>query len=181
MRGQMPTTVLEGLLSGISHPAIGLDHLTFIFVLGMVAAMISAGVAMIASFVVAATVGVLIHAANVEFLLSEQLVSVSVVMAGVLLVLGLGARQLIWLPFSTVAGLLHGYAFGETTLGADWIVVAAYIAGVVLFTSVVAGGIMLATSKVLRLPDAYSIQIRSIGAVVACIGIYLLVSLLRAD
>jgi len=181
MGGQMPTTVLEGLLSGIRHPAIGLDHLTFVVVLGMVAAMIPAGVAMIASFVVAATVGVLIHAANVEFLLSEQLVSVSVVLAGVLLVLGLGGRQLIWLPFAVVAGLLHGYAFGETILGADWAVVGAYIAGVVIFTSVAAYGVKLATSKVMRLSDAHSIQLRSIGAVVGCIGIYLLVSLLRAD
>jgi urease accessory protein len=79
----MPTTFLEGLWSGIGHPAIGLDHLTFVVVLGIVAAMAPAGATMIASFVVAA--GVVIHAANFEFALSEQLVSFSVVIAGVLL------------------------------------------------------------------------------------------------
>jgi urease accessory protein len=38
----MPTTILEGLQSGLTHPAVGLDHLAFILVLGVVAALMRA-------------------------------------------------------------------------------------------------------------------------------------------
>ena len=33
----MPTTFLEGLQSGLSHPALGLDHVAFLVTLGVVA------------------------------------------------------------------------------------------------------------------------------------------------
>jgi urease accessory protein len=175
----MPTTFLEGLLSGLSHPAIGIDHLAFLVTLGVVAAMMPAGIAMIASFVAAATVGELIHAANVELPLSEQLVAVSVIAAGLLIALGLGARQLIWLPFAGAAGLLHGYAFGEEILGADGIVIAAYLTGVVIVCSVIALGVMQFASKVLALSDAGSRPLRVAGALIGLLGIVLLAQLIR--
>src|SRR5262249_54705679 len=119
----MPTTLLEGLLSGITHPAVGLDHLTFMLVIGLVAGLANASLLIIACFVV-------IHAANFDFACSEQLVAISVILAGLLLLMGYGSKRSIWLPFAAIAGLVHGYAFGETVLGANLDVTAAYMAGI---------------------------------------------------
>ena len=83
----MPTTFLEGLLSGLSHPSVGLDHLAFILLLGVVAALIPAGLALIAAFAATAAVGAAVHAVNFDFPLSEQLVALSVVLAGALYLL----------------------------------------------------------------------------------------------
>jgi urease accessory protein len=175
----MPTTFLEGLLSGLSHPALGLDHLAFIVVLGVVAALVPGGIPVIATFVGTAILGTLVHAANFEFALSEQLVALSVLIAGLLIALGLGARQLIWLPFVGVAGLLHGYAFGEEILGADGPVIAAYLIGVVVVCSVIALAVMQIASKVLALSDAGWWPLRIAGTVIAVVGIVLLAQLIR--
>jgi len=175
----MPTTFLEGLLSGLSHPALGLDHLAFILVLGVVAALIPSGIPLIAAFIATAAIGTLVHAVNFDFPLSEQLVALSVLIAGLLIALGFGARQLIWLPVAGVAGLLHGYAFGETILGADGMVIAAYLIGVVIICSVVGLGVMQFASKVLALSDARSRPLRIAGALIGVLGIVLLAQLIR--
>lgn len=175
----MPTTFLEGFLSGLSHPALGLDHLAFIVVLGVVAALLPAGIPSIAIFVATAAIGILVHAANFDFPLSEQLVALSVMIAGLLIALGLGAKQLIWLPVAGVSGLLHGYAFGEEILGADGPVIGAYLIGVVIVSSAIALAVMQIASKVLALSDAGSRPLRVAGAVVGILGIVLLAQLIR--
>lgn len=174
----MPTTFLEGLQSGLTHPALGLDHLAFILVLGVVAALIPAGIPLIAAFIATAAVGTLVHAVNFDFPLSEQLVALSVLIAGLLIAIGLGAKQLIWLPFIGVAGLLHGYAFGEEILGADGAVIGAYLIGVVIVCSAIALAVMQITSKVLALSDAGSRPLRIGGALIGILGIVLLAQLI---
>ena len=176
----MPTTFLEGLVSGISHPAIGLDHLAFIVLLGVVAALIPAGLVLIGTVIATATIGAAVHAFNFDFPLSEQLVALSVVLVGVLVALGFGAKQPIWLPFGAIAGLLHGYAFGEEILGADGLVIVAYLIGVIIVCSAIAVLVMQLTSKVLKLSDPGSVPLRVAGALVAVLGIILLVQLMRA-
>jgi urease accessory protein len=177
----MPTTLLEGLLSGISHPAVGLDHLTFMVMIGLVAALIPPGLTVIASFVVASLIGIVIHAANFDFPYSEQLVATTVILGGLLLIAGYGSNGSIWLPFAVIAGLIHGYAFGETILGANLDVTGAYMLGVLGVVIAITAAVMLAVSKGLRISDAASIAVRVAGAIIASIGIYLLIALLRGD
>ena len=57
----MPTTLLEGLLSGITHPAVGLDHLTFMIAIGLAATLAPASLVIIACFVAACLVGIAVH------------------------------------------------------------------------------------------------------------------------
>ena len=177
----MPTTLLEGLLSGISHPAVGLDHLTFMVVVGLVAALMPSGAALIASFVVASLIGVVIHAANYDFAYSEQLVAATVILAGLLLIAGYGSRRSIWLTFAVIAGLIHGYAFGETILGANRDVAGAYMLGVLGTVIAITAAVTLVVSKGWKVSDAASVPVRAVGAVVAAIGIYLLIALLRGE
>jgi urease accessory protein len=177
----MPNNLLDGLLSGITHPAVGLDHLTFMVAIGLVAALTNASLPVIGFFVAASLVGIVVHAANFDFAYSEQLVAISVILAGLLLLTGNGSRRSIWVPFALVTGLVHGYAFGETILGANLDVTAAYMAGVLGVVVAITVAVMLVTSKVLTVADARSISVRTAGAVVAAIGFYLLIGLLHGD
>jgi urease accessory protein len=176
----MPITVLEGLLAGFQHPAVGLDHLTFMIVIGIAAALVPAGTAVIASFVVTSLVGALIHGVNFDFRYSEHAVATSVMMAGILLLIGYGGKRAAWLPFAIVAGLIHGYAFGATILGADWPVIGAYLIGILGTITAIPVAVMPLASKALRLPNACSPLLRAAGGVIVCLGIYFLISVLRA-
>jgi len=107
--------------------------------------------------------------------------AISVIMAGFLLLTGYGSKRSIWLPFAVIAGLAHGYAFGETILGANPDVTAAYMAGVLGIMVAITVAVMLATSNVLKIADAQSIFVRTAGGVVAAIGFYVLIGLLHGD
>jgi urease accessory protein len=131
----------------------------------------------ILAFIATAAIGTYGRAVNFDYPYVEQLVALSVVVAGLVVALGLGAKQLIWLPFAAIAGLLHGYAFGETVLGADGPVIAAYMVGVAVICSAIALGVMLFASKALALSDARWRPLRLAGALVAILGIYLLAQL----
>jgi urease accessory protein len=174
----MPTTFLEGLLSGFHHPAVGLDHLAFIVVLGVAGALTRAGTLMIVAFVATAAIGTYGRAVNFDYPYVEQLVAMTVVAAGLLIALGLGAKRLIWLPLALIAGLLHGYAFGEEVLGGDGPVIVAYMIGVTAACLAVALAVMLLSSKVPALSDPGSRVLRIAGALVGVLGIVLLAQLM---
>ncbi len=163
-------------MSGLQHPVVGLDHLAFIVVLGVVAALTRAGTPLILGFLATAAIGTCARAANFDYPFVEQLVSLSVVLAGLLIALGLGAKKVLWLPLALIAGLLHGYAFGEEALGADRPVIAAYMLGVTVVCSALLVAVMLLASKIL--PDAGSRTLRLAGALVGILGIVLLAQLL---
>ena len=61
MGGKLPTTALEGLLSGLGHPVIGPDHLAFIIAIGIAAAIVPGGIGLIGAFLAASAAGVLAH------------------------------------------------------------------------------------------------------------------------
>jgi urease accessory protein len=176
----MPTTFLEGLLSGLQHPALGLDHLAFVVVLGVVAALARAGLPLILAFVATAAIATYARAINFDYPYVEPLVALTVIAAGVLLALGLGARKLIWLPFAAVAGLLHGYAFGEEVLGADGPVIAAYIIGGTVACTAIALVVKLVAARVPGL-SAHWWPLRVAGALVAVLGAYLLAQLVIGE
>jgi urease accessory protein len=108
-------------------------------------------------------------------------VAISVILAGLLLLTGYGSTRSIWLPFTVIAGLVHGYAFGETVLGANLDVTAVYMAGVLGVVVAITVAMLLVISRVLKVSDAQSISVRTAGGVVAAIGFYLLIGLLRGD
>jgi urease accessory protein len=170
----MPTTFLEGLVSGLQHPVLGLDHLVFIVVLGVVAALTRAGLPTILAFLVTAAIATYARAVNIDYPYVEQLVALTVIASGILLALGLGATRLIWLPFAAVAGLLHGYAFGEEVLGADSLPIAGYIIGGTVASAAIAFVAKLIASRVPGLSDARWWPLRLAGVLVAVLGAYLL-------
>lgn len=175
MGGVTPSTFMEGFLSGIGHPVIGVDHLAFIIAIGIAAAFTRGGFGIIAAFIAASTVGVLSHVAELNIPLVEPLVAASVIVAGAALAAGMTSASIGWLILAAIAGLFHGYAFGEAAVGAERTVIGAYLIGLALIQIAIAGGAMLLSRRFLLPLGHVSVPTRAAGALVASLGVILLV------
>ncbi len=174
--GQTPATLWHGLLSGLGHPVIGPDHLAFIVAVGIAAALIGSGsLAIIVAFIATSTIGVLLHVASFNVPVVESLVALSVVAAGLLLVVATEQRRHVWLPLAAAAGLLHGYAFGESVIGAEQGVIGAYLAGIAVVATVIAWGVAQLTRRFAAM-EVGPQRTRIAGGVVGCIGLVMLVA-----
>ncbi len=170
--GRMPANIVEGFLSGIGHPVIGPDHLAFIVAIGIAAALVPVGARLIAAFVAASLAGVLVHAGRLDIPLSEQVVTLSVVAAGAMLAIGRAGSGPLWLALGAAAGLFHGYAFGEAIVGAERGVIGAYLVGITVIASIIAGAFMLLTPRLLAQPASEApVRLRTAGAIIASIGL----------
>ena len=172
--GTTPSTFMEGFLSGVGHPVIGIDHLAFIIAIGIAAAFTSGGFGIIAAFIAASSVGVLSHVAELNVPLVEPLVATSVIVAGAALAAGMTSARMGWLALAVIAGLFHGYAFGEAAVGAERNVIGAYLLGLALIQAAIAGGAMLLSRRVLLPLGQVSMPTRAAGAIIAALGVILL-------
>jgi urease accessory protein len=174
MGGVTPSTFMEGFLSGIGHPVIGIDHLAFIIAIGIAAAYASGGFGIIAAFIAASAVGVLAHIVELNVPLVEPLVATSVIVAGGALAVGMTSARSGWPVLAVIAGLFHGYAFGEAAVGAERTVIGAYLIGLAMIQAAVAGGAMLLSRRFLIPHGEGSLPMRAAGAIVASLGVILL-------
>src|SRR3712207_4035308 len=116
MGGRVPVSFTEGLLSGFGHPIIGLDHLVAVLAVGALAAAHRAGVMLTLGYVVAMIFGVALHLQGVTLSGAEFLVALSVILLGVLLARKSVVQSGALLGLFALAGLLHGYALGESII-----------------------------------------------------------------
>ena len=147
MGGRIPETFMEGLLSGLAHPIIGLDHFAFLAAIGIAVGAFGLNLLLPAAFVVAMAVGVAIHVSGVSVPGAEIVVAASVVAAGLMLARTRPMPVIAWGALFTVAGLFHGYALGESIYGAERAPLAAYLIGLATVQSLVAIGIALGTRR----------------------------------
>jgi urease accessory protein len=133
-----PATALEGLLSGLGHPIIGVDHLLFIVGAGVLVARWKWGWILPMVFVIAslAAAGGRIAGASID--VAEIGIAATLVMLGAVL---LAARNFGWAGTSVlfmVSGALHGYALAEAIVGAERTPLLAYFAGLAVIQSAIA-------------------------------------------
>ena len=178
MGGELPSTFMQGLLSGLGHPVIGLDHLAFVVALGIAAALLQGPLVVIATFVTMSMAGVLVHIARLDIPMVEPLVSFSVLLAGLALIWSRSVAGSVWLGLAAIAGLLHGYAFGESIVGAERAVVGAYLLGLALVMAAIALAVVWMTRRVVGADGVASRSLRVAGAVLGGVGAVLLVSTL---
>ena len=172
MGGRMPATFGEGILSGLGHPVIGLDHFAAVVAVGCLAAAYRQGAALAVAFVVAMTCGVAVHLQTVTVPAAEILGAASVIALGATL-LRRGDLPLAGvLALFVLVGLIHGYALGESISGAERAPLAAYLIGLAIIQSVIALGAMSIARLFVR-SDA--VKLRLIGAGIAGIGLAVLV------
>ncbi|MGB3201085.1 MAG: HupE/UreJ family protein, partial [Nodosilinea sp.] len=127
--GRVPATFAEGFLSGLGHPVIGLDHLAFIVAVGLLAAVSAWGIAIPVAFVLAAMVGTGLHLAEITLPAAELAIAGSVLGFGVLLALKNRPQSAVVAGLAAIAGLFHGFAYGEAIFGAQAMPLTAYLAG----------------------------------------------------
>jgi urease accessory protein len=170
MGGKMPSTFGAGVLSGLGHPILGLDHLAAIVAVGCLAAAFPSGALLAIGFVVAMLVGVSLHVAEMNIPASEALVALSVIALGAVLALRRAQSPMLVGVLLLAAGLFHGYALGESIAGAEPTPLYAYFIGLAIIQSAIALGVMT-TVKALTHPRAGELAaVRLIGAGVVGVG-----------
>ncbi|MEN8446657.1 MAG: HupE/UreJ family protein [Cyanobacteria bacterium J06555_13] len=127
--GRLPTNAFEGLFSGLAHPVIGMDHLAFVIAAGLVGALISRGIVIPAAFVLASLGGTGLHLMLFDLPAPEFVIAASVLLFGVVLALGKSLNLPMVVALGAIAGLFHGYAYGEAIVGAEMTPLFAYLIG----------------------------------------------------
>ena len=138
MDGQLPSTSMQGLLSGLAHPLLEWDHLLFLLgAAALVAAVhvpVGRGVQLLGAFAVAASLGTAAHASGMNLPGAEAGVALSLlaVAAGLLWSTPGAVPLLPLLALAVGGGLMHGYAYGESIAGASSSPTLAYAAGLLV-------------------------------------------------
>lgn len=129
MGGELPSTALQGLLSGLGHPIIGIDHLAFIMGVGLMAQLVARTALLPLLFVAGTVVGCFLHVQGYDLPWSELVIAASVVVAAGILATHARVPIIILSGLFVVAGAFHGYAYGESIIGAERAPLASYVVG----------------------------------------------------
>jgi urease accessory protein len=172
MGGGLPQTFAQGLLSGLGHPVIGLDHAAFIVAAGFLLAVIDGGMWGVLALVGGSLFGAALHLTGFGLPGDEVGVALSVVLIGGLVM----ARRRIDLSSLSgglaVAGMLHGYAYAEAIFGAEAAPLAAYLAGFSLVQLGIAAAAFLMHRRLIAAREALAKAVSDgLGAAVGAIGL----------
>ena len=172
MGGKLPASFMDGFLSGLAHPILGPDHMAFVVGIGLLAAIGGFGVMLPALFVAAMVGGLALHFAGANVPYSEILLALSVVAIGCAIVLGRERPMPLTVAgLFGLAGILHGYAFAESIIGAEATPVVAYVGGLALVQFAIAGLTWyLAHPAKGGQPVLKPVAIRALGLTIVAVG-----------
>lgn len=170
MGGGLPETLWHGLLSGLGHPIIGLDHLAFVAGIGLAAAFAPNRWLAPLAYVTATVAGCLLFVGGLALPQIEIVVALSVLLVGVLVLSGHTLPTAVSLPLFALAGLFHGSAFAQSIVGAETTPLVAYLVGFAAIQLAIALVVMLAVRGLLRAREPGAVAARLAGALVAGIG-----------
>ncbi|MFD0917730.1 HupE/UreJ family protein [Pseudahrensia aquimaris] len=129
MGGTTPATMGDGLLSGIGHPIIGLDHLAFVVAVGVAAALAGSRLLLPLAFIAATVLGTVVHIMSFNLPAVELVIAASVALIGVVVLSGYRVSLVALGGLFAAAGLFHGFAYGEAIFGAEATPLLSYLAG----------------------------------------------------
>ncbi|MGI8935754.1 MAG: HupE/UreJ family protein [Phormidesmis sp.] len=177
--GEAPKNVFQGLLSGVGHPIIGLDHFAFVIAVGLLAAVLRRGITVPISFLLAALAGTGLHLAGLNLPASELVISASVLLFGILAVTHRRLNMLAAIALTALAGIFHGYAYGEAIIGAEPMPIVAYLVGFTVIQGAIAyAAYGLSLRALNQNPAAGMTSLRQAGFVICGAGAAFLGSLL---
>jgi urease accessory protein len=140
MGGELPHTAWQGLLSGLGHPIIGIDHFAFTVGVGLMAYLAGRLVLLPLLFVIGSVIGCFIHFQGFDLPWSEAAIALTVAAAAAVVTTRSAPPIVMLAILFAVAGVLHGYAYGESIVGAEAAPLGAYIIGFALIQYGVAVG-----------------------------------------
>ncbi|MGB5336876.1 MAG: HupE/UreJ family protein [Woeseiaceae bacterium] len=173
MDGATPTTFMQGLLSGIAHPVIGLDHFAFLMVAALLSITLKGNARYLVplAFVGATVAGTLYHLGAADLPMTETVVALSALLGGVAVLLKRNAPTLIVAALFGVIGVFHGYAYGEAIVGAEQTPLLSYLIGFALIQyAIIAGGVKALSWIAARSERLQSLAVRSGGLFAAVTG-----------
>jgi urease accessory protein len=173
MGGGLPSTFSQGLLSGLGHPVIGPDHLAFLIAVGIAVGVGGLSLALPIVFVAASAIGVALHVYGLDIPGAELVIALSVIIAGVLVARGRALPLGAWAALFGLAGLAHGYAYGESIFGAEPTPLWAYLAGLVIVQSALTVGVALVTRR--SGAEVSALAPRLAGAAIVGVGLTALI------
>ena len=171
MGGAVPSTFMQGLLSGIGHPVIGIDHFAFVVALGLAAAFMRNVWAPPLAAVAGMAAGCLLAVGSVALPMVEAAVALSVLLLGGMVLFGRGLPAPAAAILFAFAGLFHGAAYGAAVIGAEPTPVVAYLVGLAVVQMAIALGAAFLVRGVGKAASAAALQPRLAGAVCAGIGL----------
>jgi urease accessory protein len=169
MGGKLPQTFLQGLLSGFGHPVIGIDHLAAIVGVGILAALVGRSAAVVLAFSVSVIAGVGLHLSGVDLPASELFVGLTTLLIGALVILRQSMSAGRALLLFALAGLVHGYALGESIVGAEASPLVAYLLGLLIMQTAIGVVVYAAVRSLARWP-ARTTGLTVAGVLVALAG-----------
>jgi urease accessory protein len=140
MGGELPRTAWQGLLSGFGHPIIGLDHFAFTVGVGLMSCIVGRLVLLPLLFVVGSVLGCFIHIQGLDLPWSEAAIGLTVALAAAIVATRSAVPSAVLAVLFIPAGVLHGYAYGESIVGAETAPLSAYVVGFGLVQYCVAVG-----------------------------------------
>ncbi len=154
MGGTVPATALEGLLSGFGHPVIEFFHLIFLVGFGVLLACSGIStrrcLAILAAFVVAGSLGVVVESMLALAAGIDLLVALTLVLLAAALWFARSLRSGRFGVAALVAGAAHGLAFGEAVIGAEPTPIVFYLAGLAIIETAIAWCALLAARYLAR-------------------------------
>jgi urease accessory protein len=174
MGGHTPANFAQGILSGLGHPIIGLDHFAAVVAVGCLAAAHRRAGLLAIGFVAAMMAGVAVHVHGTAVPGAEILVAVSVIVLGALMLRSRALPDGAALALFAAVGLLHGYALGESIYGAEPTPLYAYLLGLAVVQSAVALG-AAAGARLMAQRSPQFAALRLVGAGIVGIGLAVLI------
>jgi urease accessory protein len=110
----------DGLMSGVGHPVLGVDHLFFVLVMGVAATLSGAGLRGIAGYVAAMLTGcLLVVSFGAGLPLQEAVIALSLVTLGLLVAAQKALSATMLTLLFAGFGLFHGGAFAAALTGQE--------------------------------------------------------------
>jgi urease accessory protein len=131
------------------------------------------------AFVIASIAGTGIHLASLNLPLSEAAIAASVLVFGILLALKTRPHRDIIVGLAALAGVFHGFAYGEAIFGADRGPLIAYLLGFAAIQLAIAAGAWWIGKTILEpWVEPSGLAFRFAGFAIGGIGVTFLTSLM---
>ena len=177
LAGMPMETFTHGLLSGVGHPLLGIDHLFFVTLVGIAATFTARRLLAPLAYIVAMLGGCMIAALWNPMPATGLMIALSLLVLGSMQLSGHRFGLPIVIPVFAAFGLFHGAAFGESLATQEAAfnlqVLIGYLLGlgVTQFSLAVCAG--FGCTMLWQPTHAGALQPRLAGAMVAGTGLYL--------
>lgn len=166
MGSATPETFGQGLLSGLGHPIIGVDHFAFIFVAMLLTCVLRGGLQFLVpiAFVGAGVAGTVLYLGAANIPMFEALVALSVVAGGVLAFTRRYTGAFLLGSVFAASGILHGYAYGGAIIGAEAAPLMAYLIGLAAVQYALIVGGALGMQQIARYSESLRTRVTKVGS-----------------